>query len=409
MSANNLLFSPIKVGEKEIPNRFAVNAMECCDADDNGNPSEKTYRRYEKYFEGLSGFISLEAITCQYDNISSTKQLSLMPRNEKPMKKFVNHLKELNENNIFIFQLTHSGEVSHPTLSRRIRVTKEPLYGYEDARLIDESEIKTIMEQFVKAAIIAHDVGADGIDLKLCTGYLGSQILRPFNKHLWKYGGSWERRRQFAFDLIEHITKAVNDKNFIIGSKISVYEGFPGGQGTAGPDSALMDLFETVDLVKGLEERGAKYFVETAGGPLHSLTLSKPDKSAPDYTYMHFYFQKALKDALKPETTVIGSCYSIFRDGNGTKFKAVSPENNGVLYWGNKNIKEGITDMISLGRQSLADASIPKKIIENKQEEIKWCTACDHCSLLLISQKDGGCAVYDEAYRETFRSLKINL
>ncbi len=42
-------------------------------------------------------------------------------------------------------------------------------------------------------------------------------------------------------------------------------EGFPGGCGSAGPDSPLMDLTEPLDLAKGLEERGAWYFMASAG------------------------------------------------------------------------------------------------------------------------------------------------
>jgi hypothetical protein len=54
---------------------------------------------------------------------------------------------------------------------------------------------------------LTYDSGADGIDMKFCHGYLGSQILRPYNTRKWKYGGAWENRRQFAFDLYERIRK----------------------------------------------------------------------------------------------------------------------------------------------------------------------------------------------------------
>jgi hypothetical protein len=62
------------------------------------------------------------------------------------------------------------------------------------------------------------------------------------------------------FDMIEKIRKAVNDDNFLVGAKVTMYEGMPGGQGHAGPDSPLIDLTESIDLVKGCEERGASFF-----------------------------------------------------------------------------------------------------------------------------------------------------
>lgn len=47
--------------------------------------------------------------------------------------------------------------------------------------MLTEEEVDKIVDDFVLAAKIAHAVGADGIDMKLCHGYLGSQILRPYN------------------------------------------------------------------------------------------------------------------------------------------------------------------------------------------------------------------------------------
>lgn len=406
MAEKEALFTPFKIGNKVAPNRFAINAMECCDADENGNPTEATYERYEKLFEGKAGFIDLEAITAQYRNISRMNQLSIMPHNAKPLEKFVGHLKEINKDNVFVFQITHSGEISHPGFSQRIRVTDQPLYGYEDAVQIGDDEIKVVMDEIVLAAKIAHDAGADGVDLKFCHGYLGSQILRPFNTTNWKYGGSWEKRRQYAFDLTERVVKEINDPNFIVGSKVSIYEGFPGGQGTAGPDTAVMDLTESIDLIKGLEERGATYIMQSAGSPSHTLALSQPDKKIPEYAYLHFYFQKVCRDNLKPETAVLGSAYSIFRNGKGTKFQAVAPEKNSMHFWGNKNINEGITDFILLGRQSFADPYLPAKMMEGREDEIKWCTACDNCIEFLIRQEHVGCATFNKPYTKRMQEIR---
>ena len=87
MNRNEPVFQPIKVGSLTASNRFVINAMECCDADEEGNPSERTYRRYRNLFEGGAGIIDLEAITVQYDSRSRQFQLSVMPRNQKALTK----------------------------------------------------------------------------------------------------------------------------------------------------------------------------------------------------------------------------------------------------------------------------------------------------------------------------------
>ncbi len=395
------LFTPLKIGTRTAPNRIAINAMECCDALENGDPSPATYERYENLFKGKAGIIVLEAITPQYEFISRKHQLSIKEHNLPALKKFVAHLKAINPEAILLFQITHSGEISHPGFSQRIRVTKTPLPGYEDAILVGEKEIEKVIEDYVLGARLAHEAGADGVDLKLCHGYLGSQILRPFNKDDWKYGGKWENRRQFAIDIYDRVRETVRDDTFILGSKISIYEGFPGGCGTMGPDSATMNLTESIDLVKQLEAHGAHYILQSAGSPSHTLDLAHPDIRTPDYAYIHFFFQKTYRDNLKPETAVIGSGYTIYRDGKA-KFNAVKPENNSLRFWGNKNIGDHVVDAVAIGRQSFADPFLPVKMMENRDAEIKWCTLCDHCVEFLIRQYAVGCATFDKRFTQQY-------
>ena len=394
MDKKEILLSPIKVGTHMSANRFFVQAMECTDADADGNPTDLTYQRYENLFRGEAGIVSLEAITITDKNRSRMNQLFIMPKNLPALTKFVSRLKKVNPKTIFIFQLTHSGELSNPEFSKRLSV--KPLPGFT-ADVFTEDEFEKIMADFVLAARITHDAGADGIDMKLCHGYLGSQILRPYNDRKWKYGGAWENRRQFAFDLYERIQKAVPDKDFLIGSKISVWEGFPGGFGTAGPDTPVIDLREPVDLVKGLEERGAQYFIQSAGSPSITISLTQADRGHPYFAYLHQYFAKVLRENLRKETIVIGSNYSLFGKGKSKLF-AVKPEDSALLAYGAQNITKGFVDVIGLGRQSLADPLLPLKLREDRQSEIHYCLGCDNCLELLIRQKPVGCCTYNKYY-----------
>jgi 2,4-dienoyl-CoA reductase-like NADH-dependent reductase (Old Yellow Enzyme family) len=397
MNKNEILLSPIKIGAHTCQNRFFSQAMECNDADADGNPTDLTYQRYEKLFRGEAGLVSLEAITITDKNRSRMNQLFIMPKNQSALANFVRRMREVNPKTLFIFQLTHSGELSNPEFSKRLSV--RPLPGYT-ADVFTEDEFEKIMDDFVLAAKMTYDVGADGIDMKFCHGYLGSQILRPYNTRKWKYGGSWENRRQFAFDLYERIRKVIPDENFLIGSKISVWEGFPGGFGTAGPDSPVIDFTEPIDLVRGLEERGAQYFIQSAGSPSITISLTQADKDHPYFAYLHQYFAKVLKENLQPKTVVIGSNYSVFGKGK-SKLQAVSPEDSALLAYGAQNIQKGYVDMVALGRQSLADPLIPLKLREGCEDEIDYCTTCDNCLELLIQQSPIGCATYNKFYTDT--------
>ncbi|MDR1755026.1 MAG: 2,4-dienoyl-CoA reductase [Eubacterium sp.] len=401
MGYKDTLLSPLKIGKHTCINRFFAQPMECVDSDEEGNPTDLTYQRYEKLYKGEFGFVDLEAITVTNECRARKTQLEIMPRNEKALSVFIKRLKEVNPNVLIVFQLTHSGEISEPDFSRR--VTVKPLYGLE-GELLTEEEVDNIINQFVLASKICESVGADGIDLKFCHGYLGSQILRPYNDRDWKYGGSWQNRSRFAYDLIERIKREVS-KDFIIGSKLSVWEGFPGGCGSAGPDSPLMDLTESIDLVKGLEERGATYFVESLGNVHSSMNFMEAVQDEPYLSYLHFYFANIIKRNVKPETVVIGSSFSPFR-GAKNKLLSIEPEKSSMFAMGARCIEDGMMDMIGLGRQSFADPLTPFKLREGRENEIKYCTQCMNCEELMIRQQSVGCVAFNKAYAEVFQKTR---
>ena len=140
---NEVIFSPVKIGNLTAQNRIALNAMECNDADDEGNPTKRTYDRYSRYFEGGAGLIDLEAITVTRESRGRLNQLSVMPQNEKALKKFTKEMKKINDRPVFIWQLTHSGEISHPDFSKRVTVKPHADFGGE---LLSEADIEKILD-----------------------------------------------------------------------------------------------------------------------------------------------------------------------------------------------------------------------------------------------------------------------
>ncbi|MGI6005372.1 MAG: 2,4-dienoyl-CoA reductase [Christensenellales bacterium] len=399
---DTLLAQPLKIGPRTAVNRFAINAMECCDADENGNLTEKSLERYSNLFRGNAGFIDFESITMQYESRARDKQISIAPDNYDAMGRFIRQMKDINDKPLLIFQLNHSGEISDDEFSQRICV--KPLPGWE-GQMVSEAYIDQVIEDFVVAAKALYDMGADGVDLKLSHGYLGTQMLRPYNDRNWKYGGSWQNRSRFAFEMFERVRKEIPDKNFLLGSKVSMWEKFPGGFGCESPTSPVMDLSEPIDLVKGLQERGASYILQSTGNCRITNWEHMPNPMKPDDVYMHFTMSKIIKDNLKPETVVIGSAYSLLSDGR-SDLQGVTPQQKTLTYWGNYNIEHGITDMIALGRQSLADPLLPAKYEQDRDDEIHWCTACGLCGKLLRSQNNVGCVVYNPPYTRLLKKLR---
>ena len=119
MDTREILLAPIQIGTRTCVNRFFSQPMECTDADAEGNPTDLTLERYENLFRGEAGLVSLEAITITDKNRARLNQLFIMPQNLPALTKFVKRLREVNPKTLFIYQLTHSGELSNPEFSKR--------------------------------------------------------------------------------------------------------------------------------------------------------------------------------------------------------------------------------------------------------------------------------------------------
>jgi len=53
-----------------------------------------------------------------------------------------------------------------------------------------------------------------------------------------------------------------------------------------------------------------------------------------------------------------------------------------------------------------ADPFTPRKLEENREDEIKYCTQCMNCEELMLRQKPVGCVLYNKPYTELFREVR---
>jgi len=65
-------------------------------------------------------------------------------------------------------------------------------------------------------------------------------------------------------------------------------------------------------------------------------------------------------------------------------------------------VAHGVVDAADL----LADGQFPRKFAEDREKDIRWCTACDNCIELLIGQKPVGCTTYDREYSLALKAIR---
>ena len=394
-----VLASPIRIGRKTAPNRIVNQPMECNDADAVGNPTDLTFRRYRKLAEGGAGIIVVESLTITYESRARENQLKISEETVKNLERLVREMRNVNPESLILFQINHSGGVSGPAFSKVV----SPYPGDPNAHLLTAEEIEGIGLLFARAAVLAKQAGADGVDFKHCHGYLCGEMIRPANTRRDRFGGNFENRTRFFRETAEKIKKLVGRDDFLIGARYSIYEAIPGGFGTAGPAEVMEDLAEPLAFAKMVEAIGMDYVNVSAGIPAITPEVVRPTKNYPEGVYRHFGFAKAVKALVK--IPVIGSGYSYLRDGKND-LKEPDPSKKSFTYWAEKNLRDGNVDMVGIGRQSLADPLFAKKIVSGNIDQVNFCTACSGCSVLLRSQATVGCAVYDDYYRKVLREVR---
>lgn len=393
-----MISSPIPIGKKTAPNRIVFQPMECNDADSNGDPSDLTIKRYRRFAEGGAGILITESLTLTSESRARKSQLAITEKNAKGLERLIKAMREVNKDSLILLQLNQSGQLSEAAFSKVISVYPT---GDPNIHVLTEEEIEEIGDNFVKAAVIAQQVGADGIDFKHCHGYVCTEMIQPANIRKDRFGGSFENRTRFFRETTQKMKAALDDEAFLLGVRYNAYDGVTGGFGTSGPLEVIEDLREPIAFAKLIEEMGMHYINVSAG--IAGSELTQPSKKYPEGVYRLFGWAQAVKKAVN--IPVVGSGYSSLRDGkNG--LPESDPAKKTFMYWAEKNLRDGNVDLVGVGRQSLADPQFPKKILSGQLDSINYCTLCDHCLALMLAQKVVGCATHDKYYRDIYRSIE---
>ncbi len=388
------LFTPCQIGNKTAPNRLVSQAMEGNDGIDGGQVSKLTLERYANLAKGNWGIVVVEALSVTDKSLARINGMVLKRENLDSFKLLVDTMRNINPETIILFQISHSGRNSNEAFSEKTRVCPNL---EDEGRYLSTDEIEEIKQGFIESSLLAQEAGADGVDFKMCHGYFGAEILRPQNTRDDRWGGSWENRTRFLREGVSEIKKRCN-KDFIIGSRISMYEAMRGCCGTAGSNEIIENLDEQIATIKLMSELKMDYVNISAGIPGKTSHVTRPVKGSEEFAFQHFrYTQTAKKtlNAIKSNMKVIGSAFSIFKEQ--------------ALEYGAESLKKDNADFVGFGRQSFADPLTPAKIL--KGEDINWCIGCSGCTKMMIEQIHDGCMVFNPYYKDLWkqhRSAKRN-
>ncbi|MCV2394283.1 NAD(P)/FAD-dependent oxidoreductase [Actinotalea sp. M2MS4P-6] len=222
-----------------------------------------------------------------------------------------------------------------------------PMMGPFKAMTLEHIEI--FKRQFVDCAVILKDAGWDGVEVMAGVGGILNRFLSPAtNNRTDRYGGSLENRVRLTVEVIEEIRAAV------------------------GPDYPILVRWSPVDYVKSPIGEGHTIeqalevvpYLEAAGADLHNLAVGWHETSIPLTTkqiadgHWSWISEKIKTVATKPVVTA-------YRETDPEVMESV--------------LREGKADVIGGLRYSIADPAFPRKVMEDRPEDIAMCICCNRC------------------------------
>ena len=209
------LFTPYRLGRLDLPNRFVLPGMQRQWCED-GTPLPKLGEYYRRCVEGGVGLVITES--CAVDHTSATQVPFFTRITERTADAWAAIVSEVKTaGGAILMQLWHEGAIRHeggdgpyaayPTLS-----PSGLAHGAKpNGRAATGDELEEIREAFVRSAVLARQVGVDGVEVHAAHGYLLDQFLwEETNRRADGYGGPDIRDRvRFPAEIVAAIRKAL--------------------------------------------------------------------------------------------------------------------------------------------------------------------------------------------------------
>ena len=236
-------------------------------------------------------------------------------------------------------------------------------------------DIQNTIAAFGAGARRAREAGFDAIELHGAHGYLLMQFLSAFaNTRTDEYGGDFRGRSRFMIECLQAARKAVGD-HFPISIRISGEEGIKGGY----------TIEDMVTIIPDLVEAGADILHVSFGTHGNAKVYSDtPNPSAPveyDPGFKAFLSRQIKAVTSVPVITVGRFTDPVFMD---------------------EVIARGDADMVSVGRQHLADPDFLINAMEGHPEDTCECLACNQGCIEreALEHKPVRCAINCETGQE---------
>lgn len=199
------LLSPLSFSRgPDMKNRFMLAPLTNSQSQEDGVMTEEEFHWLTRRAEGGFGLTMTCAAHVQAIGKGFPGQMGVW--SDDHLEGLTRLAKAINaEGSVSIAQLHHAGNRSPAELIGEAPVcpSDDPETG---ARALTNAEVKTLVNDFVDAAVRCERAGFDGVELHGAHGYILCQFFSPeLNKRTDEYGGSMENRFRILFEIIDGI------------------------------------------------------------------------------------------------------------------------------------------------------------------------------------------------------------
>ncbi len=437
----------VTINGKRIGNRFAIQPMEGWDGTTTGGVTDEMLRRWSRFGEsGAKLIYGGEAMAVRPDGRANPNQIIINRENQADIARLRHALIDSHkahfgstEDLVIGFQLTHSGRYCRPNDKKRLEpriAFRHPIldrkFGITDSSpVLSDEDIQELIANYVEAAAIAAEIGADFVDIKHCHGYLLHEFLGAHTR-TGPYGGAFENRTRILREIISGIRRTGN--SIEIGVRLSAFDFVPfrpdpalSQPGKLGPgipedfshclpyryafgvnvdNPVEYDLTETFAFLDLCAELGVKIVNLSAGSPYYNPHIQRPAAYPPSDGYQPAHdplidvarqidVVRQIRARAPKSIVLVGTAYSYLQEFLPHVAQAV--------------IRRGWTDMVGLGRVSLSyPAILADAVAKGSIEKKLICRTFSDCTTAPRNGLISGCYPLDKYYsaRPEFQTLK---
>jgi len=276
---------------------------------------------------------------------------------------------------------------------------------------LTDDELDALAEDYVAAAVLAHEAGFDFVDVKHCHGYLLHELLTGYGRE-GRYGGDLSGRTEFLRTVVAGIRARA--PGLAVAVRLSAFDMAPfvpgvGGVGEpettgayghafGGDGTGLgIDLTETHELLDHFAQLGIGLVSTTAGSPYYNPHVQRPAYFPPSDGYrppedplVGVARQLAVTaelTAAHPDLAIVGSGYSYVQDW--------------LAHVGQAVVGAGGATMVGLGRMILSYPTLAADVLAGRSlERGLICRTFSDCTTAPRNGLVSGCYPLDPFYKD---------